>query len=400
MTAVQNAGQLKSLFASIVIAGGSLAGISCAIRLKQLGHQPLVIEKSRFPRKKLCGEFLGPDAFPVLQKLGIFQQVQAHAYGPVEDTYFHDRHGRTLRISHAWISKKYPYALAIPRDILDHLLFRHAQDLGVTTLEERRILSPVEHDGHQFQIHMEARSDDNQIKMAHVTADYLLDGTGRNGKLYLNDEPLRTNQNPHRVGIQCHVQMPCPLPDKNLHMFLFAGGYGGLQPVSADIANLCMMVEPALAKQISAPFETFISGTVRQNPAAARLLAGAKQENGFSVTADINLFQPDPNHAVQTSLNLIRIGDALVTVDPFSGSGMSHALESGVMAAEAIDEGILHQRDYNTVFENYQKTYNRLFQRRLRMMCYFRPILESEKAQQWLWPVIPPFLPLLAGIFR
>src|SRR5690349_17587001 len=113
----------------ILIGGGSLAGMACAIRLHQLGLENCVLDKSHFPRSKLCGEFLGPGALAMLHRLKLLELIQAQAFGPVKHTFFYNRQGKALKINHAWMSKKHPYGLAIPREKLDFILVSHAQNL-------------------------------------------------------------------------------------------------------------------------------------------------------------------------------------------------------------------------------------------------------------------------------
>src|SRR5436190_23709635 len=93
----------------ILICGGSLAGLAAAIQLKNMGHQPCVIEKSKFPREKLCGEFLGPDALNALDELGLLQLVEKEAYGPITDAYFYNTDGEPLHTRMSMIHKGIPY---------------------------------------------------------------------------------------------------------------------------------------------------------------------------------------------------------------------------------------------------------------------------------------------------
>lgn len=386
----------------ILIGGGSLAGMACAIRLKQLGHDPVTFEKSQFPRKKLCGEFLGPDAFPLLQTLGIFETVAGHAYGPIEKTHFFNQAGQPLTIHHRWIHRQWPYALAIPRETLDTLLLRHAQALGLQIHEKSRVISPLKMEHGAFQVQVEHQRPNQPLTTHHYAADILIDATGRNGGMALNDPPPCPRTVKKQVGIQCHIRMQEEFPTPDLSMFLFSGGYGGIQPISSHTANLCMLLDAVQARTMHDSFPCFIDATIGQNPAARAYLTHAQQDGDFCTTANINLpqaggmlRQPEGSpHA------LIRIGDAQITVDPFTGSGMAHALETGIMAAEIVHEGIRRQQHYQTIHAKYHVEYKRRFLTRLRLMNTFRPCLERPEWQHVLWPLLPPFLPLFARIFR
>lgn len=383
----------------ILICGGSLAGLACAIRLKQFGHDPITLEKCKFPRRKLCGEFLGPDAMPLLRILGLHDAVHEQAFGPVEKTLFYNRRGQVVTIQHAWIQRHQPYALAIPRDVLDTLLLRHARQLGLQCLEQQRVLSPIQRANSLFMVETETVGAEHEQDRQTFETDILIDATGRSGKLSVLQPAQQNTIYRNRIGVQCHVKLGSPPEHKDLSMFLFQGGYGGIQPIGTNTANVCMMMNASLAKSMHGKFNEFIQATIGQNPAAAEYLSKSCRISEFCTTSDINLagITPQPHTGPNA---LIQIGDAYITVDPFTGSGMAHALETGIMAAEIVHEGIQNNQTYACMQSHYQATYQRHFQTRLRFMHAFRPFLESEHLQDIVWPLLPPFLPLLAKLFR
>lgn len=55
-----------------VVIGGGSAGLSAAIRLAELGKEPLVIEGGHYPAHKVCGEFFSPDCLSLLRQWDIF----------------------------------------------------------------------------------------------------------------------------------------------------------------------------------------------------------------------------------------------------------------------------------------------------------------------------------------
>src|SRR6185295_11120078 len=59
----------------VIIVGGGPAGTSAAITLAQSGIRVLVLESKHMPRHKLCGEFIAPECYPTLARLGVKQQI-------------------------------------------------------------------------------------------------------------------------------------------------------------------------------------------------------------------------------------------------------------------------------------------------------------------------------------
>ncbi|MBV8229467.1 MAG: FAD-dependent monooxygenase, partial [Planctomycetaceae bacterium] len=64
----------------VVIAGAGLAGGSLALRLARVGARVALLDPARFPRDKLCGEFLSPECWGVLDDLGLAGAVTRRGY--------------------------------------------------------------------------------------------------------------------------------------------------------------------------------------------------------------------------------------------------------------------------------------------------------------------------------
>src|SRR5438552_6936188 len=60
-----------------IIIGGGPAGSAAAISLAQRGARVLLLEEKRMPRGKLCGEFITPECFPSLERLGVMDRMLA-----------------------------------------------------------------------------------------------------------------------------------------------------------------------------------------------------------------------------------------------------------------------------------------------------------------------------------
>src|ERR1044071_6380319 len=58
-----------------IIIGGGPAGSAAAISLAMHGVRALVLEEKRMPRAKLCGEFITPECFPTLERLGVMRRM-------------------------------------------------------------------------------------------------------------------------------------------------------------------------------------------------------------------------------------------------------------------------------------------------------------------------------------
>ena len=113
-----------TLRCDVAVIGGSLAGSAAAAALARGGADVLVLEKARFPRPKICGEFLSHEALPVLERMGALAEVSRA--GP-------ERIDRFAVVRTDGRSVEAPLAapvLSISRDRLDAIVARAAEDAG------------------------------------------------------------------------------------------------------------------------------------------------------------------------------------------------------------------------------------------------------------------------------
>jgi flavin-dependent dehydrogenase len=59
-----------------IVIGGGPAGSTTALLLAQAGWAVALIEKSQFPRPKVCGEFISASSFPLFAELGLLEDVR------------------------------------------------------------------------------------------------------------------------------------------------------------------------------------------------------------------------------------------------------------------------------------------------------------------------------------
>ena len=62
--------------ADVVVVGAGPAGAATAILLAGVGHAVTLLDRARFPRDKVCGEYLSPEVSRVLDRLGGARALQ------------------------------------------------------------------------------------------------------------------------------------------------------------------------------------------------------------------------------------------------------------------------------------------------------------------------------------
>ncbi len=113
----------------VAIAGAGPAGTSAAISLALKGARVLLIEEKKFPRAKLCGEFISPECLAHFKRLGVMEQMNDAGGASVAETVFYSRRGNSVAVPSEWF-KSGAKALGLSRREMDHQLLERAKRLA------------------------------------------------------------------------------------------------------------------------------------------------------------------------------------------------------------------------------------------------------------------------------
>jgi menaquinone-9 beta-reductase len=102
-----------------VVVGGGPAGTSAAIHLATGGARVLLLEQKKFPRAKLCGEFISPECLEHFRRLGVAESM-GHAGGAhLSETVFYSRRGASVSVPSEWFGAAPAVALGPNRTKID-----------------------------------------------------------------------------------------------------------------------------------------------------------------------------------------------------------------------------------------------------------------------------------------
>jgi len=285
----------------LIIIGGGPAGTAAAITAARAGGHVLLLERGRFPRHKVCGEFISPEGVALLAGLGLDDLVR-----------------RAPRIAHARIFAETsvaeaalsPPAAAISRYELDQALWHRAGDAGADCREllEARAITGTG----PFTVATSAGD---------FTARAVINASGRWSNL--RRSRLSQPQREKWVGWKAHFrEADSPL---SVDLYFFAGGYCGVQPLTDGHVNACAMVQAAAANSMEQ--------VLALHPRLAERSRAWQQVSETVATSPLVFAPPQAEEG-----GVLFAGDAAGFIDPFVGDGISLALRSGAMAAEALLE--------------------------------------------------------------
>ena len=351
----------------VIIAGGGPAGSSAAIHLAAAGARVLLIEQKQFPRPKLCGEFISPECALHFERLGVTEQMRAADPARLTATVFYSRTGKNVRVPSSWFSAS-GVALGLSRAEMDERLLRRAAAAGACILEGVQATNLVIEDDSVRGITVKEGSRET-IYSAVVT----LDATGRNRaltrRLPADGKPARRERAP-MVAFKAHLE-ETRIEAGACEIYFYRGGYGGLSSIEHGISNLCFIASARDVRACGADADQVMRAVVCQNQRAAFTLAHAKLKAPWLAVS----LEGFGRNSVAPIKGLLAIGDAASFIDPFTGSGMLMALESGELAAGAITDALNvagEQHDLAALRTRYADCYYRIFNSRLRLSSLLR----------------------------
>jgi flavin-dependent dehydrogenase len=344
----------------VVIAGAGPAGSTLAIRLRKLGLDVTLVERYKFPRQKLCGEFISPECLRHFDDLGVLGEMLSAGGDRIHETVFYETGGRKISVPSRWFDDG-GFALSLSRARMDEILLNAARRAGVTVLEETTVTGLLKENGSVQGVKVR----DAGGKTREIEAAMTVDATGRARVLsrLADKQAAHKEPKPRFVGFKAHftgVEMTSGVCE----MYAFRGGYAGLSFVEGGEANLCFIARSSLLDGTS-DADDILKKLTKQNVRARRTLASAKKVHDWlavSVPAfGLNQFP--------SADGLFAVGDSAAFVDPFTGSGMLLAIESAATLAESIEAA---GRDPDAIRSLYTHTYQTRFSSRLKVSGLIR----------------------------
>jgi 2-polyprenyl-6-methoxyphenol hydroxylase-like FAD-dependent oxidoreductase len=336
----------------ITIIGGGLAGLTLGIGLRQRGVPVTVWEAGRYPRHRVCGEFISGRGQGTLQRLGVHERLLQAGAIPARTTAFF-----SPRAVSAVCELAEP-ALSLSRFALDNLLAEQFRQLGGELRENERWR------GEDF-------------------SPGILRATGR--RLQPIEDGWRW------YGLKVHARNVPLVADLEMH--LAPNGYLGINRLQNDEVNICgLFRRPATAGDAAANWRETLRGPVGSHR-HQRLRDAAFDEASFCSVAGLSLM---PHRAAAAAECCI--GDAITMIPPVTGNGMSMAFESAEMAIEPLAAYSAGKLSWPVAQQTIARACDHAFARRLawagwlqRLM--FRPRLQTPlvllgSRWPWLWRLL------------
>jgi menaquinone-9 beta-reductase len=257
----------------ITIAGAGPAGSSAALASLEAGASVEIFDPSRFPRHKVCGEFLSPEVAELLPDLPACPRIYSVRL-------HFEKHRKQWRLTDP--------AYGLSRYALDQFLLNRALHRGARITRQRSV------------------APNPPAVIAHGRQTASIAGN----RLF---------------GFKAHFEGPA---DDALDLFFFRGCYVGINAVEGGLTNVCGLAPETILKQRNFDVDRIVD----LSPALSERVRPLKRSWDWLITGPL-IYRGGWNE--QNRAGVYLAGDALSFVDPFTGSGILSAIATGKIAGES-----------------------------------------------------------------
>ena len=327
----------------VIVVGAGPAGSSAAYWMANAGLNVTLLEKTTFPREKVCGDGLTPRGTRALVDMGIDVSEAAG--------WLHNKGlrviGGGLRLELPWPELAgFPnYGLVRPRADLDQLLVNQAVKAGAQLHERTSVTAPVL-DRSGRVVGVEALTGEEKRPVT-FRAPVVVACDGVSGRLALALGLQRNQRRPMGVAVRRYYTSP-RTHDDHLESWLelwdgpaeaegstLLPGYGWIFGMGDGTVNVGLGVLNSSTGYQRTDYRALLTSWLAATPEEW----GLREENACGPIRGAGLpmgFNRSPHY----TRGLVLVGDAAGSVNPFNGEGIPYAMESGKMAAAAIVQAL------------------------------------------------------------
>lgn len=376
-----------------VVVGAGPAGSSTALLLARAGWSVALVERQRFPRRKVCGECVAASNLPLLDALGVGDAFGVRAGGELRRVAL-CRGGETIVAALPTApTHALPYGRALGREHLDTWLADRAEAAGVRRLQPCALQS-IEGRPGDFRLRVQTVGAPGEARELHAALVVAAHGSW---------EPLPSERPASRrarkpsdlFAFKANFSGAAIAADL-LPVLSFRGGYGGMVVADESVATLaCCVREDRLDHDRDArPGERageIVEQILRRECAGVALaLAGATRVGPWLASGPIR-----PGIRLGAGDGVFRVGNAAGEAHPIVGEGISMALQSAFMLAALLcpERSALVDGNDATVAQAralsaYEALWRRRFTTRLRVAAAFAHVAMRPSLSAPLWPLL------------
>jgi len=328
--------------ADVIVVGAGPAGSTAATYLARAGLDVLVLEKSEFPREKVCGDGVTPRGVKQLIDLGVDTRAEAG--------WLHNRGlrvlggGVTVELDWPDLTSYPPYGLVRPRKDFDAMLADHARAAGARVQERTSVSEAVVDERTGRVVGVSARRGPEREPVTY-TAPLVVACDGVGARTAVSRGISKRDDRPLGVAVRRYYTSPRTNDDyleSHLELWDRSGdaprllpGYGWIFGMGDGTSNVGLGILSTSNAFGSTDYRAMLRSWLDSTPEqwgyreekATGSIGGAALPMGFNRTP---VYRD----------GLLLVGDAGGMVNPFNGEGIAYAMQSAALAAEAVVQAL------------------------------------------------------------
>jgi flavin-dependent dehydrogenase len=339
----------------VLIIGGGLAGLTCALHLSKHNRKVLLIEKQHYPHHKVCGEYVSMEVIPYLNSLGI----DPFSIGAKHITNFEisNKEGQLLKT-------KLPLGgFGLSRFAFDEMLYNAVKDKVTVHCNSVEV---VNYSDNQFEI----ITKDKEI----FRANYVVGAYGKRSNIDVDQNRTFIKKKTPWLGVKAHYDFE--FKDDTVALHNFEGGYCGLSKTENGAVNACYLTTYKSFGEFG-NIEEFQKQVLSKNPYLKDFFANAKPL--FKKPLTIGQISFDKKLPVEN--HIFMIGDSAGLIHPLCGNGMAMAIHSAKIFSDFFLK-VLPKEDVDRLDleAQYTRLWNDTFSKRLKVGRRIQSMLLHPRA--------------------
>jgi geranylgeranyl reductase family protein len=328
--------------ADVIVVGAGPGGSAAAYHMARHGLRVLLLEKTEFPREKVCGDGLTPRATRQLIRMGVDTSEKA---GWLQNKGLRVI-GGGVRLELDWPElASFPnYGLVRTRLDFDDMLAKRAVEAGALLRTGVNVVGPVlNDDGHAIGVQAKLGPGKEPVE---YRAPLVIAADGVSGKLPLAMGLAKRDDRPIGVAVRRYYHSPVRADDDYLESWLelrsaqdrnrLLPGYGWIFGLGDGRVNVGLGILNSSAAFGKTNYRAMLTDWLGTTPAdwgmrdetnAAGPILGAALPMGF-------------NRVPHYTRGVMLVGDSGGMVNPMNGEGIAYAMESGELAAEVAVQAL------------------------------------------------------------
>jgi len=359
----------------VLIIGGGLAGLCCALHLSFHNVKILLIEKDTYPHHKVCGEYVSNEVLSYLNSLGI--NPMSLGAKCITDFEISNKKGSLLKA-------KLPLGgFGLSRYAFDNILYKAIKekvDVIFDTVES------VAFENNHFSV--------STLSKQQYSANFVVGAFGKRSNVDIFMKRSFIQKPSSWLAVKAHYTFD--FSDTTVALHNFNGGYCGLSKTETNAVNACYLTTHKSFKRFGNISE-FQKKVLSENPYLKHFFKEAQPL--FKKPLTISQISFEQKQAVED--HIFMLGDSAGLIHPLCGNGMAMAIHSAKLFSEVFLKAFSKEEvNRNQMELEYTRVWKETFSKRIQIGRSIQKVLLHPAATTVGFSIAKQFPSIISSLIR